>query len=499
MARFNGLAYDAQDVIDIYTRSNATLSWRWGCEPVWIENRQTNCFITEPDAIGREEDEKLVVAWLMEDLNERQKNASVIAVVGMGGLGKSTIAKKLDNSSEVRGYFNKRMWVCVSEKPNLLNLSKKIMEEICVNESGANEFTNGKPVHSKIGNHLKGKRFLLVLDDVWDYKWWNELNGVLQTGGSGSKSWCLFQSKVCLEGEKEEDLNVVQDIGKKIVTCSGLPLALVVTAGLLRKKDRERPVWHRVAHSSLWTLENDRDDIRPIIGLSYMSLSLPLKQSLTYCSVFPTDYEMEREKLLRLWIAEGFVQKKGRRWRMWLRMADLSGKQCIHNLPESNGDLLLLRYVDLTSTRIIQLRNSITKLYDLQVLALGRSAIEKMPERISHLKNLRHLHREQTSELCHLDNLRAKLRIEHLERVGTEEEAQEAGLERKDKLRWLEWSSDKIDIEKQDDREKVGRVWESLKPPLGLKRLEVENYMGRRTPTWISSPAYHALDEIVLM
>ncbi|KAF3784128.1 hypothetical protein EJ110_NYTH15586 [Nymphaea thermarum] len=222
LERFNVLAYDAEDVIDIYkVKCNAFVEvgsqmnksfnmlrkevslWphskgrgifiRWGCEPVGIENPQTNCFITEPDVIGREGDEKLVVAWLMEDLNERKENASVIAIVGMGCLGKTTITKKLYNSSEVRGYFNKRMWVCVSEKPNLLNLSKKIMEEICVNESGANEFTNGNAVHSKI----RSKVLITTRNNV--AKGMNAYTLHEMKCVSIEQSWCLFQSKLhCL-------------------------------------------------------------------------------------------------------------------------------------------------------------------------------------------------------------------------------------------------------------------------------------------------------------
>ncbi|XP_031473404.1 putative disease resistance protein RGA3 [Nymphaea colorata] len=307
-------------------------------------NRQTTSYITEPHVYGRERDEELIIEWLKKEVCEgRGENARVIAIVGMGGVGKTTLAKKAYNNSSIKEHFEKFMWVCASEIPQALHLFKHVLEAAGGKESGADKIMGLNVLHSEISQHLKEKKFLLVLDDVWNDDWWTELNGLLQVGALGSRvlvttreksvaetmdaaylhdlkclsdeeSWNLFISKTLRRNELIVDLARVEDIGRIIVgKCRGLPLALGLVASMLRHKKRERPIWQEVVSSPLWSWKqsNNENSIISAIALSYMSLPFALKQCLTYLCTFPKDFKIEKHFLLRLWEAEGFVSKDG--------------------------------------------------------------------------------------------------------------------------------------------------------------------------------------------
>ncbi|KAF3784141.1 putative late blight resistance protein-like protein [Nymphaea thermarum] len=152
------------------------------------EERQTTSAITETNIIGREKDEEVVLKWLFEESNPHEDSASVIAIVAMGGVGKTALAKKLYHNSSVPDYFDKCMWVCVAETPKLLDLFRKILEEVEEKGSCSTQLLTGaNALYSTITTHLKNKRFLLVLDDVWNNAWWDEMKGLWQDCTSWSK------------------------------------------------------------------------------------------------------------------------------------------------------------------------------------------------------------------------------------------------------------------------------------------------------------------------
>ncbi|XP_026441997.1 putative disease resistance protein At3g14460 [Papaver somniferum] len=223
------------------------------------------------------------------------------------------------------------MWVCVSDKFDVYRILKEIIESItsvsCGNPS------NFDVLARQVKEKLIGNKYLLVLDDIWneDAEDWEKLKGVLVHGVEGSKLLVTTRSQkvASLVGGKVHNLQKLPDevcwfimqkkssiplsqimmaIGRDIAKkCDGLPLAANFLGSLLSLK-RDENYWVSVnIDKNLWVQpENTR--VISILKLSYDNLASPLKQCFSYCCLFPKDWEIEREILISMWMAEGFIQ-----------------------------------------------------------------------------------------------------------------------------------------------------------------------------------------------
>ena len=200
------------------------------------------------------------------------------------------------------------------------------------------------PLGNEVRKYLDERRYLIVLDDVWSIQVWNRLclylpksNGsrVLITTRNqqialdahatpyqlcplGEKeSWELFLKKTFPTGSRSTISQVVcpaelEDVGKKITgKCKGLPLAIVVSGGLLSRKEKTPSSWEKILRSMEWHLSQGPESCMGILALSYRDLPYFLKSCFLYCGVFPEDCEIEASKLIQMWVAEGFVQARG--------------------------------------------------------------------------------------------------------------------------------------------------------------------------------------------
>ncbi|KAJ6934554.1 disease resistance RPP13-like protein 1 [Populus alba x Populus x berolinensis] len=292
--------------------------------------RQTTSLVDESDVCYRDDDREAILKLLLSD-DANGKNPGVVPIVGMGGVGKTTLAQLVYNHSEVQERFGLKAWVCVSEDFSILKLTKAILEE--VGSKPDSESLN--ILQTKLKERLQGKKFLLVLDDVWneDYAEWFTLLTPLKYGAQGSKilvttrnesvarvmrtvpthhlneltediCWSLF-AKHAFRGENPNDHEELLDIGRAIARkCKGLPLAAVTLGGLLRTK-RDVEEWEKILESNLWDLP--KDNILPALRLSYLHLPSQLKQCFAYCAIFPKDYSFRKDELVLLWMAEGFL------------------------------------------------------------------------------------------------------------------------------------------------------------------------------------------------
>lgn len=255
----------------------------------------------------------------------------------MGGLGKTTLAQHIYNDPRMEeADFHIKAWVCVSDDFNVFRLTKIILEAITKSKDNSREL---EMIHGRLKEKLTGKRFLLVLDDVWNERReeWESVQTPLNHGAPGSRILvttrceevvCIMRSnKVYHLKQLQEDhcwqvfvkhafqddhsiLNAeLKEIGTKIVQkCKGLPLALKSIGSLLHTAKSSISEWESVLLSNIWDILKGESEIIPALLLSYHHLPSHLKMCLACCALFPKDYEFDKDGLIELWMTENFIQ-----------------------------------------------------------------------------------------------------------------------------------------------------------------------------------------------
>ncbi|XP_052725248.1 putative disease resistance protein RGA3 isoform X2 [Vigna angularis] len=401
--------------------------------------RQTSSVITEPIFCGRDKDREKIVKFLLEDASNSEE-LSIYPIVGMGGLGKTTLAKRVFNDHEISKHFDLRIWICVSDDFNV----KRILQSIIECSIGQNpNLGNLEARRKRVEEALQSKRYLLFLDDVWneDREKWKELKGMLEwakgakgatilvttrlqevasimgthpayslTALSEDDSWSLFKHHAFgLNREKREELVA---IGKEIVRkCVGSPLAIKTLGSCLRDVS-ELKQWQNIKESEIWNIR-------------------------------------EKLQILKLEYCGG-----------------------LHNFFPEN----------------------MTQLQDLRHLVINKCpSIAEMPRNIGKLRHLRTLNTfvvgsklEYGLAELHGLSLVGKLHIRGLENVSNEWEAKEANLMSKKELNrlYLSWGGR---ANSQGSNVSVERVLEDLEPPSTLKSFGMQGYQGRKLSSWMRS------------
>ncbi|XP_074313133.1 putative disease resistance protein RGA1 isoform X4 [Silene latifolia] len=600
---------------------------------------------THDNIIGREDDVKAVVDMLLDPNVE--ENVGFIVVVGIGGLGKTALAQLVYNHDRVGTRFEKKLWVCVSDQDGKELNVKAILANII--ESSTNEKPSNvstmQSMQTKLQEELKNKVYLLILDDVWteDPNEWEKLSKYLTIGGRGSRvvittrsektaevvlgkvahskkymlqglsdenSWRLFVLTAFKRGSDAANDDQLTTIGKKIVKkCSNVPLAIKVLGTLLFGQTQEK--WESFEKNRLPHIETTKNPIMSILKLSYNNLEPSVKNCFRYCALFPKDFEMNKRKLISLWMAQGYIDDSEDYFLILLKrcffqdvrrddfgdivsfkMHDLihdlaqevAGDEIIvtnsppnnlsrklrhlfidakageinyfhesnirtcymnksvrvqpdvvktlisrwrylrslrlflpsaRNLPESIGDLLHLRYLDLSRNEKLEtLPNSITKLFNLQSLILEDCWSLKewpkdfcklvnlrlldinkcwrltcMPLGIDQLTNLRDLTYFEVGKQCggqlkdlkFLVNLRGQLKITINKNLVSEKENKWEGgyLEHINNLKAISISFNEEARESNNDA-----VIEKLQPNGNLMQLRLSGYNGTEIPRW---------------
>ncbi|KAJ6867448.1 hypothetical protein NC652_038610 [Populus alba x Populus x berolinensis] len=297
--------------------------------------RQTWSWVNESEIYGRGKEKQDLVNMLLTSSDD----FSVYAICGMGGLGKTTLAQLVYNDGRIEGHFDLRIWVCVSVDFNIKRLTTAIIESI---QRTTPNIQQPDALLRCLQESLGGKKFLLILDDVWDddHDNWSKLKDALSCGAKGSAvivttrlgtmaekmatnpvqhmetlsdedSWLLFKL-LAFGMRRREEYGHLENIGAAIVKkCSGVPLAIRAVGSLMRSKKSERE-WLSVKESEIWDLPNEGSQILlPALSLSYMNLKPAVKQCFAFCSIFPKDYVIEKERLVALWMANGFISSTG--------------------------------------------------------------------------------------------------------------------------------------------------------------------------------------------
>ncbi|XP_047951745.1 disease resistance protein RGA2-like isoform X2 [Salvia hispanica] len=301
-------------------------------------SRETGSILNHTDQIyGREKEKENIVGILVSDVKENQ-DMSVLPIIGVAGLGKTTLARLVFNDRRVEDHFDIRIWVCVSDNFELKTLVKAMIEAATGSTKAAG-LQQLDVVERRLWELLSQKRYLIVLDDVWNdhQEKWLELKDILSCGSTGASiivttrqqkvadimgtlaahdikglsdenCWMLLRSRAF--GPKEEVCTQLEMIGKEIVKkCVGVPLAAKVLGGILRFK-RKQKEWLYVRDSELWKLSPEGSLIMPTLRLSYHHLPMELRQCFAYFAAFPKDHEIDKDELIRLWIAHGHISSK---------------------------------------------------------------------------------------------------------------------------------------------------------------------------------------------
>ncbi|KAL6328570.1 hypothetical protein AAG906_038765 [Vitis piasezkii] len=420
--------------------------------------RETSSVVEKSHKIvGRDKNKKEIIELLMQ--SSTQENLSFVVIVGMGGLDKTTLAQLVYNDQGVVSYFNLKMWVCVSDDFDVKVLVRNIIKSATNRDVENLELDQ---LQQLLHQNLDGKRYLLVLDDVWneDKRKWGQFITLLPVGANGSKilvttrstrvasvigidspfiveglkddeSWDLFESLAFKKGEEQMHPNLVA-IGKEIVKmCKGVPLVIATLGGMLYFNTQERH----------WTF---------FMGAGFVD-----------------DHDSSITRLL-----SSLKGLRVMKMRFFLRYKALS----------SFGKLSHLRYLDLSYGWFANLPNAITRLKHLQILTLFSVSIDEenklryMPRGLGELTNLRtlplfwvgndggesrHKRMGRLNELRFLNNLRGKLQIKNLSNARA------------------------VKLRKPFGGEEAVLVMESLQPHPNLKELFIFYYTGVRFPNWM--------------
>ncbi|GER52525.1 NBS-LRR type resistance protein [Striga asiatica] len=298
--------------------------------------------VRQKNVAGFEDEAEKIIGYL----NEKTEQLDVISIIGMPGLGKTTLAGKIFRDRNIQFEFPTRIWVYISQEFTKKDIFLAILKEFTrITEDIYNK--SDRELAQLVASHLERRKFLIVMDDVWTANDWDKLQIALPKGNKMGKvlitsrheevaqyanrdrpphklrfltqdeGWELRQLEVFGKRDCPSDLGV---FGKLIVNqCCWLPLAIVIIGGILVKRFSSSDsisvkwsAWEKVSenvHSYLTEEDPEKRMVR-IIAMSYDKLPYHLRACFLYFGMFPEDYEIPVWKLIRMWIAEGFIQQK---------------------------------------------------------------------------------------------------------------------------------------------------------------------------------------------
>ncbi|XP_057780139.1 putative late blight resistance protein homolog R1A-10 [Salvia miltiorrhiza] len=331
---------DLQQIIeemDGIMRKGAELKEKWrareeqaahGDMDVVEEKQPLTTTTGKASPVGLEDD----VISIMDKLTIHQPKQQIISIVGMGGMGKTTLALNVYENSFIKEHFDIRAWATVSQQYSAQEIFSKLLSSI--GQSGS-----GNDLGLKLHQTLCGRRYLIVLDDIWSVEAWDEVRRYFPDNGNGSKivlttrlsdvasgcgsrscitmkpldedkSWVLF----CRSAFQQEHCPYPQleSVGNEIVRlCRGLPLSIVVIGGFLLKSPRTVGFWKEFA-KNIKSIPNstEKQEILDVLSLSYNHLPPHLKPCFLYMGIFREDSEIRASRIIKLWVAEGFIKPK---------------------------------------------------------------------------------------------------------------------------------------------------------------------------------------------
>ncbi|KAK4717547.1 hypothetical protein R3W88_015885 [Solanum pinnatisectum] len=359
-ARVLNMAYEAKDVIDsIIVRDNGLLHLIFSL-PITIKkmklikeevsdlhekipkNRdliivnspkkpvESKSLTTDKIIVGFKEETNLI----LRKLTSGPADVDVISITGMPGSGKTTLAYKVYNDKSVSSHFDLRAWCTVDQGYDEKKLLNKIFNQVSDSDLKLSENID---VADNLRKQLYGKRYLIVLDDVWDTNTWDELTRPFPDCKKGSRIILTTREKeVALHGKlytdplnlrllrseeswellekrafgNESCPNELMDVGKEIAeNCKGLPLVADLIAGVIAGREKKKNLWLEVLNNLHSFIFKNEVEVMKVIEISYDHLPDHLKPCLVYFASKPKDTAISFLELKIVWVSEGFVEK----------------------------------------------------------------------------------------------------------------------------------------------------------------------------------------------
>nr|AVR54595.1 PM21 [Dasypyrum villosum] len=298
-----------------------------------IDTRMLAIYKQATGLVGIDGPKKELVSWL----TDTQEKLKVVAIVGFGGLGKTTLAKQVYDT--IGGQFSCKIFFSVSQRPDMSSLLRGLQSEFKMRE----ELTHAHEMQHIIGRlreYLTHKRYLIVVDDLWDQSTWNIMSCIFPEVGNGSRVivttrvedvaiWACRDDHECvyrMEPLKEQDSRMMfcnrvfgsgyacplplKKVSDEILKkCGGLPLAIITIASLLASRQARSDEWESIRNclGAKLAINSTLEEMRSILNLSYMHLPLHLRPCLLYFGMYPEDKMIMRRDMVLQWVAEGFV------------------------------------------------------------------------------------------------------------------------------------------------------------------------------------------------
>ncbi|TKV99784.1 hypothetical protein SEVIR_8G066500v4 [Setaria viridis] len=295
---------------------------------------QTSCFARDEDLVGIQDNAEKLKRWLVGDFEERYKIATVW---GMGGVGKTSLVDYVYRIVKVE--FDAAAWITVSKSYKVEELLRKVAREFGITIDVSN--MELRSLVEVIRSHLKGKRYILVLDDIWEKDLWiNKIMDVFPTNWVSrfvftsrkyevaslatrncavkldpmgeNHSWKLF-CRLAFRNNDEKSCPIeLHDLAMKFLRkCEGLPIAIACIGRLLSCKPSTLTEWNNVYEElELQSTNNVIPGVDTILKVSLEDLPYELKNCFLHCAIFPEDCLLKRKRLIRHWITAGFIKKK---------------------------------------------------------------------------------------------------------------------------------------------------------------------------------------------
>ncbi|XP_037442258.1 disease resistance protein PIK6-NP-like [Triticum dicoccoides] len=280
-----------------------------------VDPRLCALFAEEAHLVGVEGPRDDLVKWMLKEENSSTRQPRVLSIVGFGGLGKTTLANE----------------DVIYKVPFPDGFTKDI------------EIWDETAAISKLRELLQDKRYIVIIDDIWCTQAWNTIKCAFPENNRSSRiitttrimdvarSCCpcgddhvyemaalsdlhsksLFLKRIF--GSEDNCPDMLKEVSNKILKkCGGLPLAIISISSLLANSPAVKEEWEKIKRSIGSALEKDRslEGMSNILSLSYNYLPPDLKTCLLYLSVFPEDRVIDRKRLVRRWIAEGFISEE---------------------------------------------------------------------------------------------------------------------------------------------------------------------------------------------